>query len=109
MTDPAYPAARIAARSVHPHVAHHLAAARQGGGTDLATLPGAEEIEAIIDASFWAGLRREEGYTPKISLAFLRPDQTANALIFEQPLPVAPKLGKCSKTRGLPQGGGTLC
>lgn len=53
-------------------------------------LPTADEIEAMIDAAFWASLRREEGYTPKISLAYLRPDDTASALIFEMPLPLAP-------------------
>ena len=36
--------------------------------------PDAEDIEAIIDAAFWASLRREEGYVPKISLALLPPD-----------------------------------
>ena len=36
--------------------------------------PDADTIEAIIDAAFWASLRREESYVPKISLAFLPPE-----------------------------------
>jgi hypothetical protein len=35
-------------------------------------------------------LRREEGYTPKISLAFLRPEQAGGPLRFEQRLPLDP-------------------
>ena len=31
-------------------------------------------IEKMINATFWASLRREEGYVPKISMAFLPPE-----------------------------------
>jgi hypothetical protein len=44
----------------------------------------------MIDAAFWASLRREEGYVPTISAAFLDPDGTRHPLRFEQPLPFAP-------------------
>jgi len=44
----------------------------------------------MINATFWASLRREEGYVPKISLAFLRPEQTVSSLVFERPLPLSP-------------------
>ena len=57
---------------------------------ELAPLPDAEAIETIIDAAFWASLRREEGYSPKISLAFLPPEQAAHPLKFEQLLPLTP-------------------
>jgi hypothetical protein len=43
-----------------------------------------------VDAAFWASLRREEGYRPKISLAFLSPEQAASALTFERPLSLDP-------------------
>ncbi len=56
----------------------------------MAALPDAETIEALIDAAFWASLRREEGYTPKISLAFLAPDEAARPLMFDRPLPLTP-------------------
>jgi hypothetical protein len=45
-----------------------------------------QTLEAIIDAAFWASLRREEGYAPKISLAFLPPEQGVHPLMFERPL-----------------------
>ena len=37
----------------------------------------------MIDAAFWASLRREEGYMPRISLAFLSPEQAVHPLVFE--------------------------
>jgi hypothetical protein len=53
-------------------------------------LPDTPTIQAIVDAAFWASLRREEGFIPKISLAFLSPDETHSALLFERPLPLDP-------------------
>ena len=46
-----------------------------------AILPDEEAIEAIIDAAFWASLRREEGYVPKISLALLAPEQAVHPMM----------------------------
>ncbi len=88
MTEPAYPAARAVADTTQAHFARRLAAARDKGRTGLASEPDAAAIEAIIDAAFWASLRREEGYAPKISLAFLPPEQAAQSLTFEQRLPL---------------------
>ena len=51
-------------------------------------MPDAETIEAVIDAAFWASLRREEGYIPRISLAFLPPEKAERPLLFEVPLPL---------------------
>jgi hypothetical protein len=90
MTEPAYPAARAIAATIQMHFARHLAAARQQGQSGLATLPDTQTIEEIIDAAFWASLRREEGYSPKISLAFLAPEQAAQPLSFEKRLPLSP-------------------
>jgi len=42
----------------------------------------------MINATFWASLRREEGYVPKISMAYLPPEQDAHPLILEHPLPL---------------------
>jgi hypothetical protein len=86
MTSPAYPAARIAARRVHPHYARNLA---DSDGAELELLPDVETIEAIIDAAFWASLRREEVYTPKVSLAFVPPVLLPLPLMFERPVPLA--------------------
>jgi hypothetical protein len=90
MSGPAYPAARAVASKARDHFARHLSAARQQGLQNLAPEAPPEAIEAIIDAAFWASLRREEGYAPKISLAFLPPEQAGQALTLEQPLPLTP-------------------
>jgi hypothetical protein len=86
MTQPAYPAARLAAAKVHPHFARRLAAMHAEG--DLGLLPELETMESIIDVAFWASLRREETYTPRISLAFVAPEQVDLPLIFERPVPL---------------------
>ena len=90
MSGPAYPAARIVAPKVVAHFAHYAAEARARGQQDTAPAPDAETIEAIIDAAFWASLRREENYAPKVSLVFLPPGQAVHPLVFERPLPLVP-------------------
>ncbi len=52
---------------------------------DVATmlLPDLYVIEGIIDTSFWASLRHEEGYTPKISVAYLPPEEGESNLILQ--------------------------
>ena len=92
MVHPAYPAARIVAARAHLNFAEQHAADRNRGRSDLAPLPGEDAMEAIIDASFWASLRHEDGYRPKISLAFCPPEQAGLAIFFEQRLPWPPKL-----------------
>lgn len=87
---PTYQAARIIAPQVEAIFAGHLAAARESGEEDLAPLPSACIVEAILDATFWASIRKEEGHSPKISLAFLPPEQTGNPLLFRQKLPLSP-------------------
>lgn len=52
-------------------------------------LPSVEAIEAIVDAAFWASLRREEGYVPRISLALLAPEAAPHPLRFGRPLPLS--------------------
>jgi hypothetical protein len=59
--------------AVAPHFARHIAAARRDGADGLAVPPDATSIAAMVDAAFWASLRREEGYVPTISLAYLSP------------------------------------
>jgi hypothetical protein len=87
MPDPAYPAARAAAIAIYPHFARHFSAERTAGGL----APDVDAMQAIMDAAFWASLRREEGYVPRISLAFVRPEQVADGMLFEQALPLAPQ------------------
>ena len=90
MTEPAYPAARTVAQTVEAYFGRHLAVDKQHEQLQLAPRPDSAAVEAIIDASFWASLRREEGYAPKISLAFLPPELASQALRFERQLPLTP-------------------
>jgi hypothetical protein len=75
---------------VQEHFARHIAAARQQGQQDLAPQPDALTIEAIINAAFWASLRREEGYFPKISFTLIPPEHVGQPLTFERHLPLTP-------------------
>ncbi|MNE10410.1 hypothetical protein D3C80_1031260 [compost metagenome] len=85
-----YQAAKIIAPKVEAIFSQYLATATENGEEDLAPLPTANVVEAIIDAAFWASLRKEEGHSPKISLAFLPPEQAGNPLLFKQRLPLNP-------------------
>lgn len=85
-----YQAGRTVAAAIEGHFARHLAQAHSRGERDLAPAPRAGAIQAMIDATFWASLRPEEGRFPKISLAFLPPEQAGRALLFEKPLPLDP-------------------
>src|SRR2546423_1111780 len=90
MTVPAYPAARAVAETVREHFARLSETARRKGRQGLAPEPDAPAVEAVIDAAFWASLRREEGYSPKISLAYLPPEQAGRPLTFGRRLPLTP-------------------
>ena len=86
MNDLAYAAARAVAPAVHAHLSHHLQQAELRAERNLALLPTETAIAEMIDGAFWASLRREEGYEPKISLAFLEPSETVHPLMFDRPL-----------------------
>ena len=47
-----------------------------------ATKPDAASVEEIITTAFWASLRREEGHSPRISIAFVPPEQSLRPLQF---------------------------
>lgn len=83
-----YLAASVVAPIVEAHFARHIAEAKRLGETQIAAQPDAQTIEAIIDAAFWASFRPEEGRFPKISLAYLSPEQSRQPLLFERPLPL---------------------
>jgi hypothetical protein len=89
MPGPAYPAARAVAAVIKDYFARRFAAA-QAKPQQLAPQPDEVAVEAIINATFWASLRREEGYSPKISLAFLPPEASAQPMTFESPLDLSP-------------------
>jgi Probable sensor domain DACNV len=91
-TQPAYPAARAAAARIRSHFERHLATL-SFQGVSAATAPDAATIEALLEAAFWASLRREEGFVPRISLAWVGPDAALRAMeapmLFERRLPLA--------------------
>lgn len=87
-----YQAAHVVAPLVRDHFARHLREASERGELGLAPEPDVKTIEAIIDATFWASFRPEEGRFPKISLAYLPIEQAVQPLIFERPLPLLPNI-----------------
>jgi hypothetical protein len=91
MAQPTYPAARLVADAVQAHFARHIVAARDKDAV-IGSAPPTPAIAAIIDAAFWASLRREEGQAPKISLAFLPPGIARHPLLFAARLPLVPAL-----------------
>jgi hypothetical protein len=48
-----------------------------------------EAVEALIDAAFWASLRREEGFATKISLTLLPPDDAGTSIRFTRAMPLS--------------------
>lgn len=78
LTTHAYPAAQAVAPRLAAYFSRYQPA------------PDAAAIETLVDAAFWASLRREEGVTPQISLAFAAPEHTTQPLLFAKPLPVEP-------------------
>jgi hypothetical protein len=52
--------------------------------------PAADAVISMVDAAFWASLRREEGRAPLISLAFVPPNLAGQPLTFATPLALLP-------------------
>jgi hypothetical protein len=58
-------------------------------------LPTQTEFATVLDAAFWASLRREEGYGPRLSIAFAGPEQAAHTIVFQKPVAIqAPQLAR---------------
>ena len=90
MAEPRYQSAREIAPRIHAHFANlRMPGAESASGSTL-IVPSLDDIEAVIDAAFWASLRREENYLPRISLALMPPSQSTQPLIFDTPLPLKP-------------------
>lgn len=68
----------------------HINEALLQGESNLAIKPSKFVVETIIDVAFWTSLRKEEGHSPKISLAYVSPNQLSNTLYFKKPLPLTP-------------------
>jgi hypothetical protein len=82
-TDANYPAAGAVAARAHQHFAAHA------GGTGFASVPDSATIKSIANVAFWASLRREEGYSPQISMAYVAPHQVPRPMLFERQMPMA--------------------
>ncbi len=112
-----YQAASKAAPAIERHFAQLLATAIAEEDDDIAPIPSSTVIEAVIDIAFWASLRREEGRSPQISLAYLPPALAGQPLIFAEPIVLAPhvltKLGPAVERAGIHLGvwdeNGELC
>ena len=90
MSDFTYAAAGSVAPSVLQRLSLHVDAARSRGEASLGSVPDERAIARMIDAAFWASLRREEGMAPKISLAFVRRDEAIQPLVLERAVPLEP-------------------
>src|SRR3989442_10429717 len=62
-----YPPAHTVAKTIAQHFRRHV---ERAGISGEVPPPDAVTIERIINAAFWASLRREEGREPTISLAY---------------------------------------
>lgn len=100
-----YKSAKSVSLIAENYFADYLKEAVKRGELDLAKAPTALQIEAILDIAFWASLRREEGNSPKISIAFLSPEQAGSPLKFEDKLPfnaeILTKLGPGVERHGI--------
>ncbi|MBC7745870.1 MAG: hypothetical protein H7096_12295 [Flavobacterium sp.] len=79
-----YQAASVIAPVIYAHFRKFIEATYSSENSTLH--PDQQVIEAIIDTAFWASLRREEGISPRISLALLPPEQAVNPIVFEHKL-----------------------
>lgn len=84
-----YKPAAIIATKIEQHFKEHVRSVCEGEELLPATIPTSDVIENIVDAAFWASLRTEEGSTPKISIAYLTPEQASDPLLFENRLPLS--------------------
>jgi hypothetical protein len=89
MGGPTYPAARLVAERIQSRLETNAARFRQPG---YAPKPDADVIEQVISAAFWASLRRDEGRVPRISLAFVPPEQLVRPIVFSNRLSLDPEV-----------------
>src|SRR5580704_16165276 len=87
VSNPTYFSARLAADRIQSYLATQSAVP----GAHAATVPDSAALAALIDAAFWTSLRREEGYIPRVSLAFVASEQVDDALTFATSLSLAAK------------------
>ena len=84
-----YSAATLIAAKLENYFARRLAESPPPNDQQSAHVPDRETIEQLINAAFWTSLQREEGRSPKVSLAYLPPEQRWLTMTFAEPLPLA--------------------
>jgi hypothetical protein len=89
VSQPAYSAAGRAAPRIRSHFERHLTISSSQPDELAPAAPETAAIEAIIEAAFWASLRREEGYLPRISLALVAPEAVKWPIRFGRGFPLA--------------------
>jgi hypothetical protein len=76
MPEPAYAPALAASAIVQQFYARQSAT----------LIPDSRTVAGVVNAAFWASLRREEGRSPKISVAMVPPGMTGQPMTFERSL-----------------------
>jgi hypothetical protein len=76
MPEPAYAPALAASAIVQQFYARQSAA----------LVPDSRIVSGVVNAAFWASLRREEGRSPKVSVAMVPPAMTGQPMMFERSL-----------------------
>ena len=89
MTTTPYPAAAVVAPKIRDYFLRHQKAAPPGQST--AAVPDVAVLESLINTVFWTSLRREEGFVPKLSLAYVPPADNAYSMRFEHPMLLSPQ------------------
>ena len=102
MTHPTYASAQLAADRILRYFATQSVLPRFSA-EHAATLPDSAALAALIDAAFWTSLRREEGYIPRVSLAFVAREQVDDGLTFATSLCPWPRIlpNSLQPSRGL--------
>ncbi|MEO5909415.1 MAG: putative sensor domain DACNV-containing protein, partial [Pelobium sp.] len=83
-----YQAAKASSSILESHFKKLIDLAIANGEQKIAPAPNSSIIEDIINVAFWASLRKEEGHSPKISIAFLSPEEADEPLLFGVRLPL---------------------
>lgn len=91
-TIPSYGAASLIAEEVEKHFRIQHQSIVQSGGNDFAPIPTSAVISDIVNATFWSSLQREEGHSPKISIAYIPPELSEEPLIFQNRKPFLPSV-----------------
>lgn len=83
ISEPTYLAAKMVSSALQEHFNRQTGSSEKEDISNILA-PDQFAIEGIIDAAFWASLRHEEGYVPKISMTYLPPTVGESNLVLEE-------------------------